>query len=59
MPQPKKKTSKSKQGHTRSHWKTKGPTLSECPQCHQPTLPHHACGNCGHYNGRQVTQPSA
>ncbi len=30
------------------------PTLSECPQCHHPVRPHHACPNCGHYRGREV-----
>ena len=32
------------------------PTYSECPQCHQPKLPHRVCGNCGYYAGRQAIE---
>ena len=53
---PKKKTSASKQGHTRSHWKSKPPTLSECSQCHEPKLPHTICANCGYYKKRKVIE---
>ncbi len=28
--------------------------LAECPNCHQPALPHRVCANCGQYKGRQV-----
>ncbi|MDD4518556.1 MAG: 50S ribosomal protein L32, partial [Limnochordia bacterium] len=34
--------------------RTKTPNLVECPQCHEPRLPHRACPNCGTYKGRQV-----
>jgi len=33
-------------------WKMKAPAISTCPQCHKPRRPHHACLNCGYYNGR-------
>ena len=26
----------------------------ECPQCHEPKLPHTVCSHCGYYRGRQV-----
>jgi large subunit ribosomal protein L32 len=54
MPQPKKKTSSSKQGHRRQHWMNalKMPNLSTCSNCGAPTLPHQACRSCGHYKGR-------
>ena len=54
MAQPKKKTSHSKQGHRRHHWKAKAPTLTVCSRCRAPRLTHNACGNCGYYRGRQV-----
>jgi large subunit ribosomal protein L32 len=28
--------------------------VSECPNCHEKKLPHHACAKCGEYKGRAV-----
>jgi large subunit ribosomal protein L32 len=56
MPTPKRKTPKSKTNSRRSQWKTTAPTYAECPQCHQPKLPHRVCANCGYYGGRQVIE---
>jgi large subunit ribosomal protein L32 len=33
------------------------PSLSTCPRCGEPRLPHRVCGNCGTYAGREVVQP--
>jgi len=44
MPVPKRKTSKSKRDNT------------ECPQCGEATLSHHACPSCGTYRGRSVIE---
>jgi large subunit ribosomal protein L32 len=30
------------------------PSLSVCPQCHEPKLPHYTCLNCGTYKGNAV-----
>lgn len=54
MAVPKRKTSKSRRDKRRTHWKIEGPTVVECPQCHQPKLPHHVCKECGYYNGKAV-----
>ena len=54
MPTPKRKTTKSKSRMRAAHWKATAPTYAECPQCHQPKLPHRVCGNCGYYAGRQA-----
>jgi large subunit ribosomal protein L32 len=54
MAVPKRKTSKSKRDSRRAHEKASVPEISECPQCHQPKLPHRVCRECGYYNGRQV-----
>jgi large subunit ribosomal protein L32 len=53
-PVPKKKTPKSRQGKRRSHLHMRGVALSECPHCHSPRLPHHACPSCGYYRGREA-----
>jgi large subunit ribosomal protein L32 len=29
-------------------------SLTECPQCHSPRRPHHACPVCGMYKDRQA-----
>lgn len=54
MAVPKRKTSKSKRDMRRTHKKTAGPNLMNCPQCSEAKLPHHACGSCGTYKGREV-----
>lgn len=54
MPVPKKKHSRSRQGKRRANWRVAAITLSVCPECHAPTLPHHACPSCGTYRGRVV-----
>jgi large subunit ribosomal protein L32 len=52
--QPKKKTPKSAQGKRRSHLATRAVSLTECPHCHTPRMPHHACPSCGYYKGREA-----
>jgi len=54
MAVPKRKMSKSRRDKRRANWKLTAPTLVSCPQCHAPKLPHHVCGECGFYDGRQV-----
>jgi len=56
MPVPKRKTSKSKRDKRRTHQKLTAPNLSECPQCGEAVLPHHACASCGTYKGRTVIE---
>ena len=55
-PLPKRKTAHARQGERRSHIKLEAPVLVNCPQCNTPKLPHHACPNCGTYNGREVVE---
>ena len=54
--QPKRKKSKSRGGNRLSHNALTPPALNECPQCHSPKIPHHACTVCGTYNGREVVK---
>jgi large subunit ribosomal protein L32 len=55
MPVPKKKTSKSARNMRRAHHAIKAGARNECPNCGEPKRPHHVCGSCGYYDGRQVT----
>ena len=55
MAVPKRKTSKSKRDMRRSpNMKKASPSLSICPQCHEPKLPHRVCPNCNYYDGKDV-----
>jgi len=55
-PLPKRKYAKARQGKRRSHLAIKVPTLVDCPQCHSPKLPHHACPTCGSYKGKEIIE---
>lgn len=49
------KRSKSRTRKKRSIWaKLATPTRMECPQCHEPKLPHRICRSCGYYKNREV-----
>ncbi|MDN5300595.1 MAG: large subunit ribosomal protein [Thermoanaerobacteraceae bacterium] len=59
MANPKHRTSKSRRDMRRSQWKLAAPAFAECPQCHQPKLPHRVCPNCGYYKNREVLKVKA
>jgi large subunit ribosomal protein L32 len=54
MAVPKKKTSPSRAGMRRSHQALSREAHAECSNCGELKRPHHVCGHCGHYNGREV-----
>lgn len=54
MAVPKKKTSKSRRDMRRSHHALGAVNAIECPNCGELNRPHHVCGSCGHYDGREV-----
>lgn len=54
MAVPKKKTSKSRRNMRRSHHALSATISSDCPNCGELKLPHHVCGACGYYDGRNV-----
>ena len=39
-----------------AHDALKQPGLSECPNCHEPKVPHRVCPHCGQYKGREVVE---
>ncbi|MBN1794718.1 MAG: 50S ribosomal protein L32 [Candidatus Omnitrophica bacterium] len=54
MPLPKRRHSSTRQAKRRTHVKVNKPSLSLCPSCKLPALPHRVCPHCGQYKGRQV-----
>ena len=54
MPVPKRKATKSKKGLRKAGKAKKQFTLSKCPECGFPKLPHRVCDNCGFYGEKQV-----
>ncbi len=55
MAVPKGKVSRQRRDKRRSStWKLTAPNLVKCPNCGELVKPHHACKNCGLYNGRTV-----
>lgn len=56
MAVPKRKTSPSRRNMRRSHHALSEGAHNECRNCGELKLPHHVCGKCGYYDGRQVTE---
>lgn len=56
MPNPKRRHSKERTSTRRAHDHLKTSSLSECPNCHEPKLPHRVCTHCGKYKGREVIE---
>ena len=54
MAVPKRKTSPSKRNMRRSHDSLVAVSNHECPNCGELKRPHHVCGACGQYDGRDV-----
>jgi large subunit ribosomal protein L32 len=59
MAVPKKKTSKSRKNMRRAHDFLTTQSVSTCPQCKSPKLPHRACPTCGTYKGKEVINLSS
>ncbi len=51
---PKRRQSKARRDKRRANWKLRLPNLVECPQCHEPRMPHRVCRSCGYYKDRSV-----
>ncbi|HTH96201.1 MAG TPA: 50S ribosomal protein L32 [Stellaceae bacterium] len=59
MAVPKKKTSKSRRNMRRSHHALSPVAYAECSNCGELKRPHHVCGSCGQYDGREVVAAKA
>lgn len=56
MAVPKRKTSPSKRNMRRSHHALAAASYVECKNCGELKRPHHVCGHCGYYDGREVVK---
>ncbi|MEO1190225.1 MAG: 50S ribosomal protein L32 [Pseudomonadota bacterium] len=54
MAVPKRKTTPSRRGMRRAHDFLPASSSVECPNCGELKRPHHVCGACGYYDGREV-----
>lgn len=54
MAVPQNKTTPSKRNMRRSHDSLKATSYLECANCGELKRPHHVCGSCGHYAGKEV-----
>ncbi len=59
MAVPKSKISRSRRNMRRSHDSISSNAHNECSNCGELKRPHHVCGACGQYAGRDVTDASA
>jgi large subunit ribosomal protein L32 len=53
---PKRRVSKARRDKRRTGKGLTAPSLSTCPDCGEPVLPHRACSSCGSYKGRKVVK---
>ncbi|MBA2226861.1 MAG: 50S ribosomal protein L32 [Thermogemmata sp.] len=59
MAVPKRRTSRSRRNHRRSHDGVRPVQVQYCPQCNEPVLSHRACPHCGYYQGRTAIPMAA
>lgn len=54
MAVPQNRKTPSKRNMRRSHDALTASAHMECPNCGELKRPHHVCGACGHYAGKEV-----
>ena len=54
MPNPKRRHSKTRGAKRRTHYVAVAVQGARCANCGASRMPHHVCGECGQYKGRQV-----
>jgi large subunit ribosomal protein L32 len=54
MAVPKRRTSKQRKRLRNTHKKAPAIAIQSCPRCSAMKRPHHVCGECGYYAGKQV-----
>lgn len=56
MANPTHRHTRSRRDKRRANWKGQIPNVINCPECHEPTLPHRVCVNCGSYNKKKILE---
>lgn len=59
MAVPQNRTTSSKRDMRRAHDSLVAANPNECPNCGELKRPHHVCGACGWYSGREVAAKAA
>ena len=54
MAVPQNRVTPSRRNMRRAHDSLVAANPNECPNCGELKRPHHVCGACGHYAGREV-----
>ncbi len=56
MAVPKRRKSKATRDSRRAQWmrSVPKPSVTLCPRCQEPKLPHRVCASCGYYHDREV-----
>ena len=54
MANPKRRHSNTRTRLRRANDFLTAPSITFCPNCKAPILPHRVCPSCGHYRGKQV-----
>ncbi len=56
MAVPKQRQSSTRRDKRRSHDGLTAKSLSSCPRCDEPKMPHRICGACGYYGEEKVLE---
>jgi large subunit ribosomal protein L32 len=59
MPNPKKRTTRSRRDMRRSHDFLVRVTTVNCTNCASLVKPHHVCPSCGYYKGKEIVAAKA
>lgn len=51
MAVPKRRVSRTRRDKRRTHYKLKSQSITRCPKCGEPKMPHRVCPSCGEYKG--------
>ena len=56
MAEPKKRMTSTRSGNRTRHQYLRRGASRVCQHCHQLTVPHQVCRNCGYYKGKPVVE---
>jgi large subunit ribosomal protein L32 len=56
MANPTSKHTRARRDKRRANWKINAPSVTLCPDCQEPKLPHRVCMSCGTYNGKKILE---